>query len=163
MRALATPVLALASLALVAACGGGGGDNPVCCQPGNQFSASVSGAITKSMNGSAGFLVSSNVFSVALQNSANDGTYIQLSRAGGVPAMGTYTVKGSNAQSADFVAIFAGGGTNNFAATSGSVTINTTAADHVAGAFTFSGTGGSSGTATVSVSGQFDAKRLTAP
>jgi hypothetical protein len=163
MRAVATPVLAVASLAFLAACGGGGGDNPVCCAAQNQFSASVSGSMTKSMSGNAGFLVSSNIFSIALQNAANDGTYIQLSRAGGVPATGTYTVKGSDAQSGDFVAIFAGGGTNNFAATSGSVTITTAAADHVVGTFTFSGTGGSSGTATVSVSGQFDAKRLTSP
>ena len=112
----------------------------------DQFTANVSGATTKSMNGSAGFVVSSGLFSLTLANASNDGTYNQLSRAG-VPGAGTYAVKGSDAKVGDFMALFAGGGTSNYVGTGGTVTA----------------AGGSSGTGTVTISGSFDAKRITSP
>ena len=162
MTAVATRVLAVASLALILACGGGGGDNPMHPTTQDQFTANVSGATTKSMNGSAGFVVSSGLFSLTLANASNDGTYIQLSRAG-VPGAGTYAVKGSDAKVGDFMALFAGGGTSNYVGTGGTVTISASGADRVTGTFNFTAAGGSSGTATVTISGSFDAKRITMP
>ena len=156
MRSVVAPVVAIASLALLTACGGG--DNPVKPELKSQFTASVSGSVNKSMNGDAAFVVTPTIVTIALVNSGSDGSFIQLSRTG-LPGVGTYAIKGDKAQGGDFVALFGGGGANNFVATSGSITITESTADRISGTFSFTGTGVISAAATVTISGKFDAKR----
>lgn len=161
MRVITRHTLALTSFLLLAACGGG--DGPTSPKPGQGgFTATVSGAASKSLSGQAGFLVTTNLFTIALNNTAGTGS-IQFSRLAGVPAVGTYQLD-ANAEpsSGAFVAIYSGGGQENYIASTGSLTITSSSADRIAGTFSFTGTGGTSGSASVSVSGSFDAPRLSA-
>jgi hypothetical protein len=161
MRLATASALALASFALVTACGGGND----CCGPKPQpgtFSANVAGASSATLSGNAGFVLTSNILTIALSSSSGSSS-IQLTRMGGLPASGSYQIDpNASPSSGAFVATYAGGGTNNFAGTSGTVTISSSAADRVRGSFNFTATGGTSGTATVTVSGTFDAPQLTA-
>ena len=161
MRVMSRGALALTSLALLAACG----DGPTPPRPepsAGSFTATVSGAASKSLSGQAGFVVTTNFFSIALSNSSGNGS-IQFSRLAGVPATGTYQLDASAAQnSGAFAAIYSGGAQENYVSTGGSLTITASSADRVKGSFNFTGTGGTSGTATVTITGSFDAPRLSA-
>lgn len=159
MRVTASGAIALTSLVLLTACGG----EPTSpkTQPGS-FTATVSGAASKSLSGQAGFLVTTNLFSISLNNGAGTGS-IQFSRLAGVPAAGTYQLD-ANAQqnSGAFVAIYSGGAQENYVSTTGTLTITSSSADRIKGTFSFTGTGGTSGSATVTVTGGFDAPKLSA-
>ena len=159
MRVTARCAVALTSLVMLTACGGE--PTPPKPQPGS-FSATVSGAASKTLSGQAGFLVTTNLFSIALNSSTAPGS-IQFSRLASVPAAGTYQLD-ANAQqnSGAFVAIYSGGGQENYVSTTGSLTITSSSADRIKGTFSFTGTGGTSGSANVTVSGDFDAPKLTA-
>lgn len=159
MRVTARRAFALTSLVLLTACGAG--PTAPKSQPGS-FTATVSGAASKSLTGQAGFLVTTNLFSISLNNGAGTGS-IQFSRLAGVPAAGTYQLD-ANAQqnSGAFVAIYSGGAQENYVSTAGSLTITSSSADRIKGTFSFTGAGGTSGSATVTVSGSFDAPKLSA-
>jgi len=159
MRVTTRHALALTSLVMLAACGGG----PTPPKPSTGgFTATVSGAASKSLSGQAGFLVTTNFFSIALNNSAGSGS-IQFSRLAGVPAAGTYQLDGNAQQtSGGFVALYSGGGQENYVSSTGTLTIESSAADRIKGSFSFTGTGGTSGSATVTVTGTFDAPKLSA-
>lgn len=161
MRVTSWGALALMSLVLLAGCGDG--PTPPKPQPSvGNFTATVSGAASRSLSGQAGFLVTTNLFSIALNNGSGNGS-IQFSRLAGVPAAGTYSLDASAAQnSGAFAAIYSGGAQENYVSTSGSLTITSSSADRVKGSFNFTGTGGASGTASVTITGSFDAPRLSA-
>ena len=78
MRVTARRAFALTSFALLAACGGGDGPTAPKNVAGS-FTATVSGAASKSMSGQAGFLVTTNFFSISLSNTSSVGS-IQFSR-----------------------------------------------------------------------------------
>lgn len=161
MRVIARRALALTSFILLGACGGGDGPVTPKLQAGS-FTATVSGAASKSLSGQAGFLVTTNLFTIALSPSTGVGS-IQLSRLAGIPAAGTYQLD-PNAQpgSGAFVALYSGGAQENYVSSGGTVTISSASADRVKGTFNFTGTGGTSGSATVTISGTFDAPKLSA-
>ncbi|NUO62742.1 MAG: hypothetical protein HOQ11_14900 [Gemmatimonadaceae bacterium] len=161
MRVTSRGALALTSLALLAGCGDG--PTPPKPQPAvGSFTATVSGAASRSLDGQAGFLVTTNLFTIALNSSAGSGS-IQLSRLSGVPAAGTYSLDANAAQnSGAFAAIYSAGAQENYVSTSGSLTITSSSGDRVRGSFDFTGTGGTSGTASVRITGTFDAPRLSA-
>jgi hypothetical protein len=160
MRVTTWRAFALTSLAVLTACGGDGPTSPK-SQPGS-FTATVSGAASKSLSGQAGFLVTTNFFSISLNNGAGTGS-IQFSRLAGVPAAGTYQLDASAQQnSGAFAAIYSGGAQENYVSTAGSLTITSSSADRIKGTFSFTGTGGTSGSATVTVTGSFDAPKLSA-
>lgn len=161
MRVTARLALALGSLALIAGCGDG--PNPPKPPSTGSFTASVSGAASKNLSGQAGFLLTTNLFSISLNDGSGTGA-IQFSRLAGVPAAGTYQLDANAAQnSGAFAAIYSGGAQENYVSSSGTLTITSSAADRVKGSFSFTGTGGTSGTATVTITGSFDAPRLSAP
>jgi hypothetical protein len=160
MRVTSWGALALTSLALLAGCG----DGPTPPKPkpsAGNFTATVSGAASKTLSGEAGFVVTPNTFSIALSNSSGVG-YIQFSRLAGIPAVGTYQLD-ANAQqnSGVFGAIYSGGAQENYVSSGGTLTVATSSADRVTGSFAFTGLGGTSGTATVTITGSFDAPRLS--
>ena len=73
MRVIARRALALTAVILLGACGGGG-DGPVTPTPqAGSFTATVSGAASKSLSGQAGFLVTTNLFTIALSPSTGVG------------------------------------------------------------------------------------------
>ncbi|HEX8851798.1 MAG TPA: hypothetical protein VF761_19880 [Gemmatimonadaceae bacterium] len=153
-------VLVLATLVAAAACGGDGGTDP---RPRTGFTAHVSGATSATLTGEAGYLVTPNMVTIAL-HSGSGASYIQFARQGGLPGAGTYQLRADTpANSGDFVAFYAGGATENYVATSGTLTITSSSADRVKGTFNFTATGGASGTSTVAIDGDFDAPRLAAP
>jgi len=163
MRSVLTRTLALLVLPVLAACGGSD-----CCSPttngDGHFTASVTGAKSASLAGQAGFLTSANLFSIALRDASSPATFIQISHVGAaVPAPGTYSLNPNGDPAQAFAAIYSGGGTENYAGTGGTVTITTVSGNTVRGDFTFTATGGSSGSAAVSITGHFEATRLTAP
>jgi hypothetical protein len=161
MRVTARRALALTSLVLAVACGGGDGPTPPKPQLGS-FTAAVSGAASKNLNGQAGFLVTTNLFSIALNSSAETGA-IQFSRLSGIPAAGDYSLDPTSApNSGAFAALYSAGGQENYVSTTGRLTITSASADRVQGTFHFTGTGGASGTATVTITGTFDAPKLSA-
>jgi hypothetical protein len=161
MRITTRRAFALTTLVLLTACGGGDGPTPPKPQSGS-FTATVTGAASKTLSGQAGFLVTTNLFSIALNNNA--GGSIQFSRLAGVPAEGTYQLDANAPQnSGAFVAIYSGGGQENYVSTTGSLTVTSSSADRIRGTFSFTGAGGTSGSASVTVTGSFDAPRLSAP
>jgi len=165
MPPVLTRALALLTLAVLASCGGGG---PDCCSPppsgSGSFTASVTGAKSASLTGQAGYVTGANTFSIALRDGSSASTYIQLSHLGAVlPAAGTYSLDPNGDPAHAFGVIFSGGGTENYAGTGGTLTLTTVSGTTLRGDFTFTAKGGSSGSATVNVSGHFEATPLTAP
>ena len=163
MRSVLTRTLALLVLPVLASCGGSD-----CCSPapnGNgHFTASVTGAKSASLAGQAGFLTSANLFSIALRDASNPSTFIQISHIStALPSPGTYSLNPNGDPAQAFAVIYSGGGTENYGGTGGTLTLTTVSATSVSGDFTFTATGGASGAAAVSVTGHFDATRLSAP
>ena len=160
MRVRARCAIALTSVVLLAACGG---DGPTPPKPSvGSFTAAVSGTASKNLNGQAGFLVTANLFSIALNSSSETGS-IQFSRLSGIPATGDYSLDPNSApNSGAFAALYSAGGQENYIATTGRLTITSASADRVQGTFHFTGAGGASGTATVTITGTFDAPKLSA-
>lgn len=159
MRLTARRALALTSLIVLGACGG---EPTPPKNPAGTFTASVSGAASKNLNGQAGFLVTTNLFSIAL-NSSSETAAIQFSRLSGVPATGDYSLDpNAPPESGPFAALYSAGGQEDYVSTTGRLTITSASADRVQGTFHFTGTGGASGTATVTITGTFDAPKLSA-
>ena len=161
MRPVLIRTLALLVLPVLAACGGSD-----CCSPptngDGHFTASVTGAKSASLAGQAGYLTSANLFSIALRDASSPATFIQISHTGAaVPAPGTYSLNPNGDPAQAFGVIYSGGGTENYAGTGGTLTL-TVSGTTVHGDFTFTATGGTSGAAAVSVTGHFDATRLSA-
>lgn len=163
MRSVLSRTLALLTFPVLASCGGG----KDCCSPppnGNgNFTASVTGAKSASLAGEAGFLTGANVFTIALRDASSAASYIQISHTGAVPAPGTYSLDPNGDPAQSFAVIYSGGGTDNYGGTGGTLTLTTVSGTNLRGDFTFTAKGGSSGSAAVSVTGHFDATRLTAP
>ena len=162
MRSAFSRTLALLVLPVLAACGGSD-----CCSPTpggtGQFTANVTGAKTASLAGQAGFVTGANIFSIAMTDASSAASYIQLSHLGAaMPAAGTYSFDPNGAPASSFGVIYSGGGTENYAGTGGTLTLTTVSGTKLHGDFTFTAKGGSSGSATVSVTGHFDATPLTA-
>ena len=159
MRPMITRSLAAAALVLATACGDSGVD-PKPSPAG--FTANVSGASTAAITGSAGFLTTQAAFTIALLSTSDQGTSIQFTRLAGTPAAGSYSLAPSQ-QSGNFVAVYGGGGQNNYVATGGTLTIAAVSGDRMKGSFSFTATGGPTGTGTITVVGNFEAARLSAP
>ena len=165
MRSVLNRTLALLAFPVLASCGGGGKD---CCSPtptgDGSFTASVTGAKSASLAGQAGFLTGANIFSIALRDASSAATYIQISHLGAaVPAPGTYSIDPNGDPAKVFGVLFSGGAQENYVGTGGTLTITTVSGTSMHGDFTFTAKGGTSGSATVSVTGHFDATPLTAP
>lgn len=157
-----TRAFALASIAFASACGGGDKPNPV--EPiTSSFTANVNGATTATLTGIASFASTGQGFGLTLASAAADGSAITFVRAGGVPAVGTYTLGTNPPQPGDFVALYMGGSTAMYGATAGTLTISSVSSNSMHGSFTFTAKGGNTGTATVTVTGSFDANHVTAP
>jgi hypothetical protein len=151
-----TRAFALASIAFVSACGGGDKPNPV--EPiTSSFTANVSGATTATLTGLASFVSTTQGFGLTLASAAADGSAITFVRAGGAPAAGTYALGANPLQPGDFVALYTGGSTAFYGATAGTLTVSSISANSMRGSFTFTAKGGNTGTATVTVTGSFDA------
>lgn len=158
MRVMTGGAIALACVALLPACDHGTDPKPKSAN----FTASVVGASPASLSGDAGFVIAPTVFTIALVNAANDQKTIQFSRLGGTPAAGSYSLAPGAQGSGNFVAIYAGGAQENYVSTDGALTLTSVSADQVSGDFSFAAAGGTTGSAHVSISGHFVAKRLSA-
>lgn len=160
MTSLTTRALALAALPLLLACGGDGGTDPK-PQP-TGFTATVSGATSASLSGSAVFAATGQGFVLDLVNKDAQGPMISFVRVGALPGTGTYTFS-AVPQPGEIVGLYATGGATptGYASTGGTLTITTSSSDRLKGSFSFTATGGGTGTATVSITGSFDAGRVS--
>lgn len=160
MRIVA-PAAALATLLLVAGCS----DPKPCCEPlpHSDFAATVSGSVSATMKGVASFAQGATGFTLTLANGTADGTGITFVRAAGAPTAGSYVLGATQPKSTDVIAIYTGGSSGSFGATGGTLTIDSATSDEIKGTFTFPAKGGTSGTAVVTVQGNFDARRATTP
>lgn len=162
MRSITTRGLVLAALALTTACRGDGGTEPK-PQP-SGFTATVSGATSASLSGTAGFAATGQGFVLDLVNKDANGPMISFVRVGALPATGTYTFS-AVPQAGEIVGLYATGGATpaGYASTGGTLTITVSSNDRLKGSFSFTATGGSTGAATISVTGSFDAARVSMP
>lgn len=172
--------MALAAVAVLAACGG---DDDGSTGPGNgggptTFSADVTGDVQTKVKGAALFGTKEDeaqgkLFGLEMAESGEGESVIQIIRIGGaVPANGTYTITDAlngNPQDGDFVAMAFDSDNGNpvaiFVATGGTLKVTSSSANAFKGTFTFDAQGGlfedPENTLTIKVAGTFNASPAT--
>lgn len=159
-----------------AACSGGGADDSTGPNPPGgtvgSFSATVSGAVSASLSGSAAFgnstVSGSQGFAIALVPASGTNTIIFGRVNAQAPGTGTYQIGDFATQSsvtgAMIAALIAGSGQSGqiYVSTSGTLTITASSADEIKGNFTVSASAVTvSGTQAVTITGSFTAKKGT--
>jgi hypothetical protein len=165
---------ALLVAVLGAACGGGSGDDTTAPNPPGgsvgSFSATVSGAMTASLSGSAAFgsstVSGSQGFAIALVPASGTNSIIFARVNAQAPGTGTYQIADFATQSsvsgAMIAALIAGSAQSGqiYISTSGTLTITSSSSDEIKGNFTVAASAVTvSGTQTVTLTGTFTARR----
>lgn len=162
-------LLALSLLILfVAACSGDSGGIVDPEPESATFEADVSGAVTASLAGRAGFgsdthpETGESVFGVVLADEDEQGAIAIVRDSDTRPDTGTYALDGTEGFQAIYLHTPGGEFAGGFEATSGTLTIDASSSDRLEGSFTFEATGVLAANPEeemeISVSGQFNAK-----
>ena len=173
-RALGIAALVVAVLGGVTACSSGGGDDVTGTNPPGgtvgSFNATVSGAMSATLSGSAAFgsstVSGSQGFAIALVPTSGTNSIIFGRVNAQAPGTGTYQIADFATQSsvsgAMIAALIAGSGQSGqiYVSTSGTLTITSSSADEIKGNFTVSASAVTvSGTQAVTMTGTFTARK----
>jgi hypothetical protein len=153
------------AVTLIAACGGGSDRITDPVASGAKFNATASGAVAASYSGSAIYSVSQSgagAFGVTMSDPVASAA-VSMTRQGGIPAVGTYSVANATDQSqqvqGSFVISYAASSSRVFVSTGGSVSITSVTPGHLKGTFSVTARESCScaSPGTVTLTGSFDA------